>query len=108
MTYDKNEKKKELKSSEQRATATFWCFPQLSLVLCSSIARVFFFWKCLGMCSLILISATIATSESLGLVVKSSGNNFGENIFIKASFIWGKVVPGRRATLQAKTTLAGV
>lgn len=28
-----------------------------------------------------------------------SGNNFGENIFIKASFIWGKVVPGRRVTL---------
>lgn len=70
MTYDKNQKKKELKSAEQRATATFWCFPQLSPVLCSSIARVLFFWKCLGMCSLIFMSATIGTSESLCLVVK--------------------------------------
>lgn len=28
-----------------------------------------------------------------------SGNNFGENIFIKAWFIRGKAVPGRRVTL---------
>ena len=69
LTYDKNKKKKVLKSSEQRATDTFWCFPRLSPVLRSSIARGFF-WKCLGMCSLIFISATVGTSESLGLVVK--------------------------------------
>lgn len=29
-----------------------------------------------------------------------AGNNFGENIFITASFIWGKVVPGRRVTFK--------
>ena len=93
-------KRKELKSSEQRATATFWCFPQLSLVLRSSIARVFFF---LEMLRYVFFDFPICDDRhkrvfrSRGEVI--SGNNFGENIFIKASFIWGKVVPGRRVTL---------
>lgn len=99
MTYDKNKKKKEHKSSEQRATATFWCFPQHSLVLRSSIARVFF----LEMLGYVLFDFHICDDRhkrvfrSRGEVL--SGNNFGENIFIKAWFIWGKVVPGRRVTL---------
>ena len=83
-------KRKELKSSEQRATATFWCFPQLSLVLRSSIARVFFFWKCFGMCSLIFLSATIGTSESLGLVVKLYLVITLEKIYLLKSRLYGE------------------
>lgn len=99
MTYDKDKKKKELKSWEQRATATFWCFHQLSPVLRSSIARVSF----LEMLGYVFFDFHIRDDrhkrvfKSRGEVI--SGNNFGENIFIKASFIRGKVVPGRRVTL---------
>lgn len=98
LTYGKNKKKKVLKSSEQTATDTFWCFPRLSPVLRSSIATVFF----LEMLGYVFFDFHICDGRhkrvfrSRGEVI--SGNNFGENIFIKALFIWGKVVPGRRVT----------
>lgn len=73
---------------------TFTCSPQLyskSLFFLEMLGYVFFDFH-------ICDDQHKRVFRSHGEVI--AGNNFGENIFITASFIWGKVVPGRRVTFK--------